>query len=366
MAEFPLLPIPTPEPDRRPPGSGGGGRLQLPDRTRQGHRLGPVFQRLRAVFDEERDPLTLCEDPAGIAPERALVLEVAGMIDKFHEAVRRVPGLELLGDEETEFEPDTDFAIRDTRKGRDGEPRLDKPVGGRLYVAMPDTQALRELVSLWDRYQAGHPADTGFAPWHEVFRQLHQLRAWGPSDRIPEETIDSFNEQLADRPDATVRVEIELWSHQSRENQRRANARLEAAVRDSGGELVRRCSIPEIAYEAALVDLPAAEVRRLIERQETLLAICDGTTIKVNRDNELRVLFQTGAVSRYIPRKVTSGRGARSGGIRNPVVRIPYARSRSPVHPSTVWRGCVRQLRKPRSGSAEVRRLIERQETLLR
>ena len=276
MAEFPLLPIPTPEPDRRPPGSGGGGRLQLPDRTRQGHRLGPVFQRLRAVFDEERDPLTLCEDPAGIAPERALVLEVAGMIDKFHEAVRRVPGLELLGDEETEFEPDTDFAIRDTRKGRDGEPRLDKPVGGRLYVAMPDTQALRELVSLWDRYQAGHPADTGFAPWHEVFRQLHQLRAWGPSDRIPEETIDYFNEQLADRPDATVRVEMELWSHQSRENQRRANARLEAAVRDSGGELVRRCSIPEIAYEAALVDLPAAEVRRLIERQETLLAICDG------------------------------------------------------------------------------------------
>ena len=80
MAEFPLLPIPTPEPDRRPPGSGGGGRLQLPDRTRQGHRLEPVFQRLRAVFDEERDPLTLCEDPAGIAPERALVLEVAGRI----------------------------------------------------------------------------------------------------------------------------------------------------------------------------------------------------------------------------------------------------------------------------------------------
>ena len=56
------------------------------------------------------------------------MLEVAGMIDKFHEAVRRVPGLELLGGEETEFEPDTDFAIRDTRKGRDGEPRLDKPV----------------------------------------------------------------------------------------------------------------------------------------------------------------------------------------------------------------------------------------------
>ena len=101
MAEFPLLPIPTPEPDQRPPGSGGGSNLRLPGRARQGQRLEPVFQRLRNVFDEERDPLTLREDPAGIAPERALVLEVASTIDEFHNAARSVPGLELLGDEET-------------------------------------------------------------------------------------------------------------------------------------------------------------------------------------------------------------------------------------------------------------------------
>ena len=276
MAEFPLLPIPTPEPDQRPPGSGGGSNLRLPGRARQGQRLEPVFQRLRNVFDEERDPLTLREDPAGIAPERALVLEVASTIDEFHNAARSVPGLELLGDEETEFDADSDFAVRDTRKGREGEDRLDKPVGGRLYLAMPDTQALQELVRLWDRYQAGQRADTGFGPWFDVFRHLYRLRAWGPSDRIPEETIAYFNEQLADRPDSAVRVEIELWSFQTRRPQRRANARFEEAVRGAGGEVLQRSSILEIAYEAVLVDLPAAEVHRLIQRQETLLAICDG------------------------------------------------------------------------------------------
>ena len=78
MAEFPLLPIPIPATDQRPRGPRGGSALHLPHRVRQGERLGPVFQRLRDVFDANRDPLTLQEDPAGIAPERALVMEVAG------------------------------------------------------------------------------------------------------------------------------------------------------------------------------------------------------------------------------------------------------------------------------------------------
>ena len=180
MAEFPLLPIPTPETDQRPPGPRGGNNLHLPDRARQGERLQPIFRRLRAAFEEGRDPLTLVEDPASIAPERALVLEIAGTIDKFHDAIGRVPGLELLGDEETEIVADSDFAVRDTRTERIGELRLDKPVGGRLYLAMPDVQALGELVSLWDRYQADHPPQSGFAPWYDLFRRLYRIRPWGP------------------------------------------------------------------------------------------------------------------------------------------------------------------------------------------
>lgn len=275
MAEFPLLPIPTPETDQRPPGPRGGNNLHLPDRARQGERLQPIFRRLRAAFEEGRDPLTLVEDPASIAPERALVLEIAGTIDKFHDAIGRVPGLELLGDEETEFEADSDFALRDIRKERVGEPRLDKPVGGRLYLAMPDVQALGELVSLWDRYQADHPPQSGFAPWYDLFRQLYRLRPWGPSDRIPEETITYFIEHLADRPDSAVRVEIELWNHRSAARQRQSNLRFDEALRSAHGEVVERSSIPEIAYEAVLVKLPADEVLRLIQRQEVSLAICD-------------------------------------------------------------------------------------------
>ena len=275
MAEFPLLPIPAPGIDQRPAGPRGGSNLRLPTLRRQGQRFQPTFQRLRDVFDNDRDPLTLRRDPAGIAPERALVLEIAGSVDTFYQAIGCIPGLEYLGDEEMEFDADADFAVRDTRKGREGKVRDDRPVGGRLYVAMPDTGALRQLVSLWERYQAGQEPARGFGPWFEVFRRLYGMRVWGPSDRISEETIAYFNDELAARPESRVRMEVELCSYGSHERQRQTISRFEEAVRAADGEILHQASIPEIAYEAALVDLPAAETRRLARREEVALAICD-------------------------------------------------------------------------------------------
>lgn len=274
MAEFPLLPIPTPVPDQRPAGPRGANDLRLPTRARQGERLQPVFQRLRDVFDGDRDPVTLREDPAGIAPERAIVLEVAGAIADFQGAAQRIPGLEYLGDEEAEFETDTDFAVRDTRRGRDGQVRDDKPVVGRLYLAMPDTRALQELLRLWDRYQAGERAGRGFGPWFDLFDRLRQLRAWGPLDRVPESTIEWLADELEARTDP-VRVEVELWSYRSTDRQQQSSVRFEQAVRAVGGEYLHRASIPEIAYEAALVNLPAAEVLRLRQRDQSPLTVCD-------------------------------------------------------------------------------------------
>ena len=274
MAEFPLLPIPPPVPDQRPAGPGGASSLRLPTRQRQDDRFQPVFRRLRHVFDGQHDPVALREDPAGIAPERALVLEVAGGIDDFYKAARRIQGLEFLGDEETEFEPDADFAVRDTRRDREGQVLDDKWVSGRLYLAMPDTRALRELVWLWDRYADGQRAPRGFAPWFDLFGRLRQLRAWGPPDRVPESTIEWLANEIETRTDP-VPVEIELWSYQSTERRRRSSARFEEAVREVGGKFVHRTSIRQIAYEAALVNLPAAEVARLRQRDHSPIALCD-------------------------------------------------------------------------------------------
>ena len=292
MAEYPLLPIPAPEPDRRPRGGGGGSTPRLPSRQRQGERLGPVFQRLREYSRSDRlDELR--QDPTAIAPERALVFEVAGTVDKFQHAIRRVQGLEWLGDEELEFDADADFAVIDTRRGRDDLDREDRPVGGRVYLTMPDVTALEQLLSLWRTYQVGGQAPRGFGPWFNVFDALRELRPWGPLDRVPVDTVDYLRGRLEWHTDGLVRLEVELWSYRGGNRQRRSVAVFEKAVREAGGQVVHRASIPEIAYEAALIDVPARAARQIMRRDDSQLVFCDDvmfirpqTTISLLRETE--------------------------------------------------------------------------------
>ena len=91
---------------------------------------------------------------------------------------------------------------------------------------------------------------------------------------FPKSTIEWLADELEARTDP-VRVEIELWSYQSTDRQQQSSVRFEQAVRAVGGEFLHRASIPEIAYEAALVNLPAAEVLRLQQRDQSPLTVCD-------------------------------------------------------------------------------------------
>ena len=180
MAEYPLLPLPPSEPGEpppQPPFLSGGPTLSL---QRQGQRLGPEFKRLQTVLASDESGLSLRDDPSSIAPERALVFEVAGSIDDFYQLVTRIRGFEFLADEETTFDPDEDFFEMDTRTGREGQPRTDRPVGGRLYLAMPDVRALRELLRLWDIWRSEGDLPRGHTPWRDIFANLRNVRPWGP------------------------------------------------------------------------------------------------------------------------------------------------------------------------------------------
>ena len=259
MPEYPLLPLPAFErgaPPSAPPFVPSAPSL---GRGRQGERLGPIFERLANVLEEDRDGLSLLDDPSSIAPERALVLEVAGSVVDFQALAARVEGLEFLGDEETEFEPDEDFFELDTRKGRKGEPRTDRPLGGRFYLAMPDVEALRQLLSLWDRWQRGEELPRGFTPWRDVFASLREIRPWGPADRLSDETIARWREELEDDPGEMRRIEVELWFRDSAASRDAAFRRVADVVAEAGGAIIDHAVIEEIGYEGALIDLPAPD-----------------------------------------------------------------------------------------------------------
>ena len=142
MPECPLLPLPAFERGDPPGAPRFVPRVPKLPSGRQAQRLGPIFERLAHVLAEERDGLSLRDDPSSIAPERALVLEVAGSLVDFQALVARVDGLEFLGDEEIEFDPDEGFFEVDTRTGREGERRRGRRLGGRLYLAMPDAPSI--------------------------------------------------------------------------------------------------------------------------------------------------------------------------------------------------------------------------------
>ena len=108
--------------------------------------------------------MALRDDPASIAPERAIVFEVEGSLGKdFYDQARSI-GLEYLGDFEEEFDPSDDFFIEETP---------DQKLSGRIYLAMPDVQALRELLSLWERYKQNKRMPKGRSEWRVLFSAAH-------------------------------------------------------------------------------------------------------------------------------------------------------------------------------------------------
>lgn len=275
MPPRPLLRLPNPNPVDVPGGHGGGEQIRFPSRGRQRDRFGPVFTRLSAVLRRQDDPIELRDDPTGLAPERVIVFEIAGTVANFIKAVSRINGLEFMAEHETEFAADEHFVLQQKDKHKVVHDRPDKAVPGRFYLAMPDVRALRELLGLWERWQNGEPLSRGYAPFAHLFAQLRALRPWGPQDRIPDETLAFWREETGRHPGEPVRTEVELWYRESEDRRTLASRSLSDLVVVAGGRVVHEAVIPEIAYHGALIDIPAAELRNLIDQRDVRLARAD-------------------------------------------------------------------------------------------
>ncbi len=182
----------------------------------------------------------------GLAPERLLVFEVRGSINPFANAVRNVAGLELIDEEELE--------------GDEGDKQ---PYA---YLLVPDMVALRNLESLWRRWQTGQLV-RGETLWAAVFDLLRDLRPWGPLDRVNASDA-SFLEAAVDGLDdaALVRLEVELVFRERDAIAAEQEANVRAAIVGRGGLVISQARIADIGYHALLVDLPAAVVRQIVAR----------------------------------------------------------------------------------------------------
>lgn len=273
MTERPLLILPTPtEPAKRSKKTGGGGRPHLPSRDRQAERLTPRFTVLQETLDARRARLRT--ESSGVIPEEVIVLETVGPIDNFIVAVRNIEGLEWLGEvEEEDIPPDDDFFIAN----REGAPKVDKLLRGRLFLVLSNHQALQQMLSLWSSWKAGQGLPRGFGKWGALFSQLRDVRIWGVRDRLYETgVLDDWKERVEHNAEL-IPCEIELWFRADHRRRRAARDRVGAIVQSLQGSVQQEALVEEIGYHALLTQLPIGSVRPLLVQtdQESSLVQCE-------------------------------------------------------------------------------------------
>jgi hypothetical protein len=206
---------------------------------------------------------------AGMDPEKVLVIETRGDIVNFAQAIKKIPGLEWMGEVILrELKPDEDFFIEDNP---------DKEIGGQLYLVMTDHAALVQMVSLWENSQNDSWIwERKYARFRDLFQHLKTIRFWNVEDRLSEAGIlAEWQNVVTNHPDQIERFEIELWYRNSEEKRRVSQQSVSELVQQSGGRVINQSILSPISYHSLLVEVPVSAIQKIFDHSDTKLVECD-------------------------------------------------------------------------------------------
>jgi hypothetical protein len=235
-----------------------GPQIKMPyppshKRGRQRRVLGPKFTALQKALAAGQSALALRADPEALAAESLIVFELKERaLVSFTKALESIPGLDLVGEGETELD--------------------DEDIPGYLYLLIPNEAALLQMLSLWQLWQANKPLGKTHKAWEKVFACLHDLRRWGPKDRVTEEDARLIEDMAKFDPDMKVRVELELVFERNVEKAQVARQTTEASVVAHGGRILDDARLDQIAYDALLVEVSAIEAQAIAARNPASFA----------------------------------------------------------------------------------------------
>lgn len=267
MPERPLLIFPTPQPVDRAKRKSFPVLPHVPSVSRQGQRLAPRFRELQEAFDARR--VEIQQSSTGIEPEQVLVIETVGSVENFANAVKRIPGLEWMGEiESDQIVPDQDFY--------DNE-HPEKTLNGRLYLLMSNQQALNQMLSLWNNCDKPNiEFEYGLTKFRDVFRYMKDIHRWDVRDRLHDTGVmDYWKEDLKHDANRRVIFEVELWFRRSSELRSISEKRVINLIQQAEGQVYGQSVIEGIAYHALLAELPAHAIRSIIEHPATELVKCE-------------------------------------------------------------------------------------------
>ncbi|MEE9929630.1 S8 family peptidase [Microvirgula aerodenitrificans] len=266
MAEhLPLLVFPQKRVIAPEPGQGfPAGKPHVPGHQAQVMRLSSQLSGLQQSF--ARYQASIAGAIAGMEPETVLVMEIAGSVNDFKQAVEAVR-LEWLGEWDLDdLEPDDDFYETDSRGHR-----ADKPVKGRLFLSMSNGSGLQELLSLWQQWSQGRPLPHGKGKWRDVFDQLRVIRRWGIEETLLETgMIDRWRDLLDPiNPAQLIPFQIELFYRQKPAKRRQSERAITQLLEALGGRTLSTfIDMGEIAFHAVKAELPAQRIQQLLDEVE--------------------------------------------------------------------------------------------------
>ena len=261
LERLPLLVFPQKRIVPPEPGVGfPSGKPHVPGHQRQVARLSGQMDQLQHSLAQYQ--ASIAGAVAGLEPETVLVMEIAGSVNDFKQAVEAA-GLEWLGEWDIdELAPDDDFYELNNK----GE-RTDKLVKGRLFLSMSNGAGLQELLSLWRQWSMARQLPYGKGKWKDVFDQLRVIRRWGIEETLRETGMIERWRDLIDPldPHQLVTFQIELFyrrdSAKRQQNERSVNRLLEVL---GGNILGAFIDIADIAFHAVKAELPAQLVQQLL------------------------------------------------------------------------------------------------------
>ena len=266
MATRPILIFPTPAVAERLKRPSPPPKVHFPSTARQSSRLNPQFGRLVSAFRAHRAALR--SSPLGTEPERVLVIESIGSVDKFVSAVRRTPGMEWLGEwDEEDIPADEDFYIEEDHT---------RTLSGKLYLVMTDQEAIRQLIRFWNRYRRDptEKFDHGLNKWRDLFRHIRNVRFWDVEDRLDPQLLEFWREQVTGEADQ-FRFHAELWFKAAIADRERNSASIRGQIASVNGTVLQETVIPEIAYHGVIGQIPRQHVQLIIEGQASRLVRSD-------------------------------------------------------------------------------------------
>jgi len=298
------------------------GQPHVPGHGKQVVRLSSQLTALQQEFD--RYKASVSGSVAGLEPETVLVIEIAGSVNDFRQAVE-VIGLEWLGEWDIDdIEPDEDFyenpkigvdffknkikgisnrtqskEIRDILIAAgfidaDGKilsdviPDLELPahladlkseivqaindakkklLSGRLFLSLGNEAGMRELLSLWEQWKNNQTLPTGKTKWRDVFNQTVQIRRWGIEEALRETgMLDRWRDLLDPiNPVQPIHCQIELFYRKSGERRAQGEQNVTALLEAAGGRTLGSfIDMPEIAFHAVKAEIPAERIRQLL------------------------------------------------------------------------------------------------------